>query len=393
MLLVTLSCAAQSLRWNWGQLGGEYRNRVEGYEGAGFQNNRTDTYDLNRFRLNLRLNPASWLKLNFQVQDARVWGKGPKLPPFENTLDLRIAYVEIGDGEKKSFGVRAGRQEFAFGEERLVGPSTWLNSPRSFDAVRLTLRHRGYRLDGFVSSVVPTHAHDFDRPHFGDDLHGLYGGIEKLVPRVVIEPYVFWRVGGVSRFNFATTGFRFAGKLPAKLDYSTELARQDGKVGKAGIEGAWAGHWNIGYTPKAGLRPFLEYNYAAPNFFILYPSGHDNLGQADLFGWRDIHDARAGVEWKAHRKVLIRPSYHDFWLASSTGALYTPAGAVLIKAQQKGNAGRWVGQEADIASVVTVNKNLQIGAGYAHLFPGTFVKRTTAGQAFSYPYVQAVYSF
>src|SRR5690606_39763271 len=54
------------------------------------------------------------------------------------TADLRLAYVELGDPENKTFGLRAGRQELVFGEMRLIGHLNWANTARSFDAVRGT---------------------------------------------------------------------------------------------------------------------------------------------------------------------------------------------------------------------------------------------------------------
>src|SRR4051794_24681730 len=130
----------------WLKFSGEYRARVEGFTGGGYRDNNQDGYFLNRIRLNMRVQPASWLKFNFQAQDARVFGKNQNraAPPFQDTFDLRMAFVEIGDPEKKTFGLRVGRQELAFGEQRLIGHLNWTNTARTFDAARLTLRHGGY---------------------------------------------------------------------------------------------------------------------------------------------------------------------------------------------------------------------------------------------------------
>ena len=44
-----------------------------------------------------------------------------------------------------------------------------------------------------------------------------------------------------------------------------------------------------------------------------------------------------------------------------------------------GTAGRYVGQELDAQAVYTYSPQLQIGGGYAHIFPGEFLKNTTPG--------------
>ena len=135
-LLAQTAVYGQSIaeEWNkelpkWVQFTGDYRARVEGFSGGGFADNKDDIYWLNRFRLNLAIKPASWLTFFAQGQDARVWGKNqnPPVPPFQNTLDLRQAYMEIGGTEKKTFGFRFGRQELVFGDQRLIGHLNWTN--------------------------------------------------------------------------------------------------------------------------------------------------------------------------------------------------------------------------------------------------------------------------
>jgi hypothetical protein len=58
-----------------------------------------------------------------------------------------------------------------------------------------------------------------------------------------------------------------------------------------------------------------------------------------------------------------------------------------------GSAGRYVGQELDFQALYTVSKQIQIAGGYAHLFPGTFLKRATPGHAYSFPYLSFNYLF
>jgi len=133
----------------WLNIGGELRTRLESVSGGEFRHDNDDLYVLTRVRLNLGVKPTDWLKFQFQGQDAQVFGKdtNPDGPPFEDIFDLRMAYVELGDSEKKPIGLRVGRQELVFGEQRLSGHVSWLNTARSFDAVRATLGRR-YRDNG-----------------------------------------------------------------------------------------------------------------------------------------------------------------------------------------------------------------------------------------------------
>jgi hypothetical protein len=225
----------------WFSVNGEYRIRLEGIEGIGFKPDNKDAYVLGRLRLNVTLKPTSWLKFQIQGQDAQVGGKNspkPDGPPFEDTMDLRMAYAELGDAENQTFGLRAGRQELVFGEQRLVGHVSWLNTARTFDAVHATYRHDGVRIDAFAASVVNVREGEFNKTTDGNNFHGVYTSLTKFVPKATVEPYVFWRLaprlrtesGASGNLDFKTIGLRWAGKLPARFDYGMEVVGQKGSL-------------------------------------------------------------------------------------------------------------------------------------------------------------------
>jgi hypothetical protein len=398
----------------WFRFNGEYRMRLEGIDGAGYRADATDAYLLSRVRVNTSIIPTSWLKIQLQGQDAQVMARNakPDAPPFEDTFDLRQAYVELGNVESSKFGLRVGRQELVFGEQRLVGHLNWTNTARSFDAVRASYRSRNYRLDAFAASVVNLRDGEFNKRADGNNLHGAYGSFSAIVPKATVEPYIFWRVssgvrseaGTIGKLDFKTVGFRWVGKLPAGLDYGAEIAGQTGSLGSDDVS-AWAGHWVLGYTiPKAKYTPRLifEYNHASgdPNpsdgkrgtFDQLYPTGHDKLGLSDQVGWRNVHNVRSGIEMKPSPKVTMSGSYHSWWLAETRDGLYAASGALVARVAN-GSAGRHIGHEADFQTVYALNAQLQIGAGYAHLFPGTFLKNATPGKSYKIPYLMFTYLF
>src|SRR5678815_3656546 len=179
----------------WLRFSGAYQGRVEGFSGGGFKKDNSDAYYLNRFRVNMNINATPWLRFSFQMQDARVWGKNTvPVVPFQNTADLRVAFMELGDPENKRFGIRAGRQELVFGDQRLIGHLNWVNTARSFDAVRATYRFKGARIDAFASTVVTQVDGEFDRPfrNKADNFHGAWVNAPKLLKNAVIESYALW---------------------------------------------------------------------------------------------------------------------------------------------------------------------------------------------------------
>ena len=208
--------------------------------------------------------------------------------------------------------------------------------------------------------------------------------------------------------NFGTYGFRWAGKIQrdkggSAWDYGVEMARQSGSLGSDSI-GAWAGHWVVGRTFAAQLHPrvSLEYNFASGDhnskdgkhgtFDQLYPSAHDKYGLADQVGWKNIRDARAGLELKPWRKFTLVGRYNAWWLADSHDALYTATSSVVARVTA-GNAGRFVGQELDSVAVYTLSPSLQFGGGFGHIFPGTFLNHATPGNSYNFPYASTTLTF
>ena len=351
------------------------------------------------------------MRFFIQTQDARAFDRtaGGLATPLRDTFDLRQAYGEFGTTTTM---VRVGRQELAFGEERLIGGVNWLNNARSFDAGRLTIKRKGVQVDAFAASVVTIQPDAFDKSGGGNALYGTYVALSTLVPKQAVEPFFFWRqsrglaaeLGGTATLHQATTGLRIAGKLPASFDYCGEAALQTGSVGPDSIS-AWASHSVIGRTfDGASLKPrlFAEFNHASGDanakdgtrgtFDQLYPTGHDKYGLADQVGWRNINHVRTGVELKPTSKWQVSGGYHSYWLASATDALYSAAGAVVARSSA-GTAGRYVGQEVDAQTTYVYSPQLQIAGGFAHLIPGTFLKNTTQGHAYSYPFVMVIYVF
>lgn len=402
---------------SWLRFDGQYQGRLEdGFSGKQFAPGSQDVYFVNRIRVGLTVRPASWLRFHVEGQDIRAFDKRPlRTSGFYDLVDVRQAYMEVGDAEKGSVAVKAGRQIFYWGEGRLVADSRWSMPGRSFDAVRVTLRHDGYRLDAFAASVVqiiPATNTGFSSPRLGNNIHGLYGGIEKLVPKAVIEPYVFWRIGASvtgedkrkGDLNFKAYGFRWNGGLPDDFDYAIEIVDERGKVADSDFN-AWAGHWVLGRTWKRTWKPrlFAEYNYATGDnnptdnkvrtFDVIYPSAHLKWGETDQVGWRNIHDVRGGFEIAPRKSWTASANYHSYWLANTHDSLYAANGSVVIPRVVAGTAGKWVGQEADVQGSYKFADGIEVGAGVGHIFPGTFINRASPGHGYTYPYVMMTYNF
>jgi hypothetical protein len=396
---------------SWLRLRGEFRERVEGFDNAGFTAGRDDAYFLSRLRFTATATGKS-IAATVQLHDARVADKsvGPQGAPFKATFDLRQAVVDIGKATAP-VAARLGRQELVFGDQRLVGHAGWLNAARSFDAARVTFKAKAAQVDVFAGSVVRILDDEFDKSGNGNRFGGAYVSSGRLVPQGTLEPYVFYRrdtnlrseTGTFGSLDQVTTGARLVGKLPPRLDYNVEMDVQRGSLGPDAVR-AWAGHWQIRETLAASATPRVtaEFNYASGDpdptdgvrgtFDQLYPTAHDKYGLADQVGWRNIHHVRAGFELTPFKATPITVNYHSYWLAERRDALYAASGAPIARVAS-GAASTRVGQEIDVQVSRPLFPQLAFTAGYSHLIPGPFLKEATPGKSYRGPFAMVTYIF
>jgi hypothetical protein len=397
---------------SWLRVRGEFRERIEGFESGGFVDDRDDYYALSRFRFNVAVTAKPWLSFQTNLHDARVGDKevGPVAPPFRAPFDIRTAFADVGTG-KSPVALRLGRQELAFGEQRLLGHLAWVNTGRVWDAARATLRSKPVQVDVFAASLVRFLPNDWDRSGFGNRLYGAYASAGALIPQAVVEPYAIFRrdenlaseLGPRGTLQQTTAGVRVAGKLPARLDYGVEMAAQRGSLAQDDVS-AWAGHWQIreSLPGKGAVKLVSEYNFASGDgnstdgvrhtFDQLYPTGHDKLGLSDQVGWRNIHHLREGVEFSPWKNTPVSVSYHTWWLANRSDGLYAASGAPLARVPG-GAASSHVGQEIDVQVTRALTPQLALTGGYAFLAPGKFLDQATPGASYSAPFVMATYTF
>jgi Alginate export len=192
---------------SWIHIGGQYRNRLEGPSGIGYAG-VSDFYMLQRLRLNVAIQPKPWLRFRGELQDARIFFNHhtPSGNPYQDTWTLWEGYVQVGNSTEGSGDVLAGRQVLLFGDERVIGPSNWLNVGRTFDVARVDLHRSNYKVSMFASSVVPGDNNDLHNALPGNNLYGVYGSLENIVPRATLEPYVLWRLAPSSSLFFRKRG-------------------------------------------------------------------------------------------------------------------------------------------------------------------------------------------
>ena len=420
-------------------LGGQVRARYEYHEGYGIAgtpgavdfspNTPVNSYLLLREKVHLGYK-SDWFGAYAEGRDSSSHEDKRNPNPEADTFDLHQGYITVGNGSEFPLTGKVGRQELAYGDERLVGASDWGNLGRVFDAAKLRFEQKSLWVDAFVGRVVLPNDDQFNQPNYYDWFSGAYAST-KLVPNQVTDLYFLARNvqresageittttpnGAATARDIYTIGLRVK-SLPNTLkgfDYSGEFAGQFGNFagsadGPRLDHRAFAAHVGGGYTlsdcstqPRLGL----EYNFASgdsdPNddqhgtFENLFPTNHRFYGYMDFFSWQNIHDVRLNAALKPLTKLTLTLDYHLFWLADTQDYFYQVNGAPRRTGGYGINpqAGNYVGSEIDVIATYAVTKFASLQAGYGHFFAGDYVDDTlTDPQDANFAYVQAVLNF
>jgi hypothetical protein len=386
----------------WISFAWEERFRYEGYHNSGFKLNNNDSYSLLRSRLAMTIRPSAWFKVVSQVQDARPFmQKPPYGPPNLNAWDLKLAYAEFGDPEKQWVSVRVGRQLINY-NNTIIADSEWRGQGRSYDAVVTNLHYDRFRLGIFAASAVVPQAEGISHHQEGNNIYGLYGAIDHIIPNSSLEPFMLWRVQPsvaleTGRQNEKAYGIRFKGIAIRGLDYTAEWIGEYGNDGPRNIK-AWGTNIGAGYRIDPMWwkpRVFWQFDYASGDknpsdgthgtFDTMYPTAHDRFGVTDQFGWQNIISQRVGLTIEPRHRWTVTGQYLDFWLASATDALYNTSGVAIVR-DTTGKSGTHIGHEFDVYTWYELNRHVNVGAGFGHIFGGEFLEKTTKGPNYNYPY-------
>jgi Alginate export len=395
----------------------EQRGRYEDRTGTTFGKDPDVFTGLFRTRLGLSYTPVKWLKFSGMVQDSRAPWYGSGAPnTVRDQADLHEGYIEIFPSYKEGFGMTAGRMMLNYGEGRLIGTPQWSNLSRTYDHARAYWRSPKVQVEVLMVSPVKIRIGEFNQPVLGDRVWGTYDVFPDFYKKNLLEAYVLRhdqnRPGGFTggsskdgtdKIGVNTFGFRLTGPVSPALKYSLEAALQKGMVGPADLSAsAWFAALSRRWTIAAKtLDVSAEYKYASGTenpadpkhsgtFDQLYAANHDKFGHQDLFGWRNIHNARSLTSLGVFKNFTINFMYDNYWLANLKDGVYNGSGKLIVRSAA-GTAGRHVGQETDLYGTYK-RGHFTFGAGYGRFFSGTFIQKTTPGVGPTYLYVFHTYS-
>ena len=387
---------------------GNYNRKEYGLE-------KNDGFFLERFRLQFDMHWEDRLRLFLQFQDARVFNYKLKdrdfiSNPNKDENELQQGFVEIQPAARIPVTFKLGRQVIAYGDDRIFGPGDWGNTGRVlWDAAKLRYNAGKFAVDTFYGRTIIHEPYRFNDT-YDKQAYGLYGTFFMTRENVFDIFYIleldneddtFDKSGNYGDLRVHTVGCRVAGEY-RQFDYDGTYARQFGGWGTDKMS-AWGLHMGAGYT-------FLT--YWTPRFGIdyVYGSGDDNptdgkhktfdpafgsmdkyYGWMNLFSWRNIINWQFSAAVRPHRKLNLILDYHIFRLAQDKDAWYSTGSA--YRRDKTGKSGSDVGDEIDFTALLSVTNNFHLRAGYAHFFPGDFVKNTGPHGSADWVHVQWLYVF
>jgi hypothetical protein len=165
-------------------LGGELRELYGHYDQPffGLRRRSQEDYLFHRLLLSADLHLGETLRSFVELGNGLQAGRGSLRQSSDlDRLDLQQAFVDVNLplDDTTSATLRTGRQEIAFGSQRLVSLRAGRNVRRSFDGFRSFYREDGVRIDAFITRPVQEKAGIFDDQ---PNRNQLFGGVYAVLP-------------------------------------------------------------------------------------------------------------------------------------------------------------------------------------------------------------------
>ena len=395
------------------EIGGQIRFRAEVRQNADLNSEKSDAQNFvgQRLRFHVRANLSENVESFAQFQDSRLWGQEVSTASNDNLTDLHQGYIQVKDFLAPGLGLRVGRQEMAYGAERLIGAFGWDNIGRSFDAIKMGYASKSMASDWVAAKVVDRRSTGRgDRDQY---MYGTYNQLFRQRPQHLEVYGIFFRDGlrtageistrGAKATGLMTLGARSDGALRGGVSYDVEFAQQFGHRGfDTHRARAFAGKVFKSLEEAHKLRLGFEYDAATGDrdpadgrsgeFFNLFPTNHPHYGYADLMGWRNMQDFRAMFTVTPAPPLKFDFDYHNFFLLEARGPWKNAGGAVL-GFDPTGQSGKHVGDELDFTVAFPIQKHLKVLSGYSLFLPGEFARRTRGPDNQHFFYLQTQVDF
>ena len=340
--------------------------------------------------------------------------QGGDQPINVDSLDIHNFWLEgkTDVGGNTTATLRGGRQELAFGRERLISILDWPTTRRIFDGFSSTWNRGPFALTAFWVRPLRVDRFEFNESNDDQVFYGAYG-IYNQKPWTV-ELYSLYTdrdnrtIQGFSGTEKRqTNGLRIERPFADAWKAEFEGTWQTGSLGQADIE-AWMTGSELSYTFKnEPWKPTLLVGLEAASgdqsptddeintFDTLYPLGHMWFGFVDAVGRRNVIGPNLGLRLQPTDDLKVRLDLHHFERLEDDDVLYDVADVQIVPVAGLPPAGasKEIGQEIDLVVSYTFNRFAKLDLGYCYLFAGDYVKQLTQGEAWSLFYAWLYLTF
>ena len=405
-------------KWQY-KITGEERFRYE-YKND-FDFNQSSKDNGSQFYHRLRLGGSASLmddnlkpRLDIFVEGLDAQTGGYQIKAASNQVDdfdLHQAYVNFHNIFSLNFDIKAGRQEFKYGKGRLIGAPTWANRLRAFDGGVLHYQKAGLYGDLLYGQDVKYDDDKLNQSRSEEFLTGFYGGYQKHKMAPLFETYFLdlTDLKGTTDTQRFSVGGRLQATIAQGMVLDIEVPYQFGHTGSATSNKkdirAYAFHFDVtknwetvrwkpklmvAYDEASGDRKPTD---SVSNTFIpLYQSTHELYGLLDFFRWENVRNPEISATFSPTEKFRFTPQADFFWLQSKFDSWYNSSGTA-VRSKTGGDRGYFVGTEFSLRLFYDFNKDLKIESGYAHFFPGGYVKDSGTDDDADWFYSQCAFKF
>ena len=394
-------------------VGGELRERFEYYSAPDFALLGTppNGYLLQRFLINADLHVGDSFRAFAQLGSYFAFGKDFAAPPYEDQLDLQQAFVDISLPPVPSAGLtsilRFGRQEMAFGSQRIIAVRDAPNVRRAFDGFRLHAETGTFRVDALAVRPVLNRLGVFnDQSNPNQALWGLYATALFGPGRGVDLYYLGYDnartafAGSVGQETRQSIGLRLFGTA-AGWDWDWEALWQFGSFANRQIL-AWTVSSNTGYTfrdtpwsPRLGLKADIASGDSTPGgrtvgtFNALFPK-LAYFNAAALLAPANIMDLQPSISIRPFRNVTVTLGWDFAWRQTTQDAIYIEPFVAVPRTAGQGSS--YIGNQIALDITWQVNRHITLEASYVHFSAGDTLK-AAGGRDVDFVAFAATYRF
>jgi len=358
-----------------------------------------DGYIFSRLLAHADFHAGKYFRSYVELQSSLANGKEyPNSPIDENQLDLHQAFVDVAlpFGKQEQLVLRAGRQEFMYGTQRLVSVKEGANNRLAFDAVKLMYQGSRFKVDAFVSHPVRPRQGIFDD---GFNKHSKFWGGYAVVNKVpVLQNVDLYYLGlwksksvfddGIGKELRHSVGTRiWNNSVP--WQYNFEALYQWGKFGAKKIS-AWTISSNTTYTiqslkcsPEINFKAELisgDHNYddeKLQTFNPLYPRG-GYFGLANLIGPLNLIDIHPSFTIDLTKTFLYEVDYDAFWRFSQNDGLYGQS--ILLVYSGRSSEQKFIGDQLSTYLIYNPSQFFSLQAEFTWFKAGPYLKDVGPGK-------------